>query len=361
MKLDRIAYFISPHGYGHAARASAVMTALRKIDPAIDFEIFTKVPRQFFEGSLGPRFGYHTLLTDVGLAQKSSMVEDIDETIRRLDEFLPFSPAHTEQVARRLKQLGCQLVLCDISPLGLAVAQAAGLPAVLIENFTWDWIYTGYLAEDERMGRHIDYLQAIFATADYHIQTTPVCQPQPVDLTTRPVSRPSRTPRSDIRQQLGVPEAGKLVMVTMGGSGSWGTPVLESLQALENVHFIIANNSQTQERHGNVIILSRHSDLFHPDLVNAADALIGKAGYSTLAEVYYAGIPYGYILRPKFRESAILESYIETTMRGLPLTERQFENGAWLSRLPELLALPRLDRDGPNGADQIAAFIHHDI
>ena len=36
-----LAYFISPHGFGHAARAAAVMSALHTQDPALQFEIFT--------------------------------------------------------------------------------------------------------------------------------------------------------------------------------------------------------------------------------------------------------------------------------------------------------------------------------
>jgi len=32
---DRIAFFISPHGYGHAARAAAVMEALHRLDPEV--------------------------------------------------------------------------------------------------------------------------------------------------------------------------------------------------------------------------------------------------------------------------------------------------------------------------------------
>jgi len=39
---NRIACFISPHGYGHAARAAAVMEALHLLDPGKEFEIFTK-------------------------------------------------------------------------------------------------------------------------------------------------------------------------------------------------------------------------------------------------------------------------------------------------------------------------------
>jgi len=48
----RIAYFVTPHGFGHAARAAAVMVALQEIDPTIQFDIFTQVPRWFFQDSL---------------------------------------------------------------------------------------------------------------------------------------------------------------------------------------------------------------------------------------------------------------------------------------------------------------------
>jgi hypothetical protein len=98
--------------------------------------------------------------------------------------------------------------------------------------------------------------------------------------------------------------------------------------------------------------------LFHPNLVNACDAVIGKVGYSTLAEVYHAGLPFGYIPRQEFRESSRLVEYIAQHMPGLAITPAQFDDGSWLSQLPQLLALPRLTRHAPNGADQAARFIH---
>jgi hypothetical protein len=67
----RIAYFITPHGYGHAARASAVMAAVHQINAAVRFEIFTQVPEWFFQDSLSGPYGHHALLTDIGLAQKT--------------------------------------------------------------------------------------------------------------------------------------------------------------------------------------------------------------------------------------------------------------------------------------------------
>jgi len=352
----RIAYFISPHGYGHAARSSAVMEAIHALDPTIHFEIFTQVPRWFFADSLTQPFGYHPLLTDIGLAQKTSLIEDLPETIKRLDGFIPFDPPQLETLARQLEQLECQLILCDISPLGIAVAQEMDLPAILIENFTWDWIYQGYPEYSRQMDGHIAYLQRLFKTADYHIQTKPVCDHRAVDLTTTPVSRKVRSTPAKIRQKLDIPNGAKLVMMTMGGM-NWDYSFLERLKHLGEIVLVAAGNTEKTEHRGNLILLARNSGIFHPDLVNACDAVVGKTGYSTLAEVYQAGVPFGYVSRPAFREAPVMADFVQATMHGLPFSEAELQNGSWLSKLPELLALPRIQRDDGNGADQIARFI----
>ncbi|MBN1106743.1 MAG: hypothetical protein JXL84_25295, partial [Deltaproteobacteria bacterium] len=150
--IPRVAYFVSPHGYGHAARAAAVMEAIfRKALPS-EFHIFTTVPRWFFRDSLSGSFHLHRVLTDIGLAQKTPLKADLPETIRRLDRFLPFDPAMVERLAGSLRRSGCRLVVCDIAPLGIVAAGTAGIPSVLIENFTWDWIYEAYERDHPPMG-----------------------------------------------------------------------------------------------------------------------------------------------------------------------------------------------------------------
>jgi len=359
----RIAYFITPHGYGHAARASAVMAAIVEIDPTVRFEIFTQVPPWFFEDSLPAPFGYHPLLTDIGLAQKTPFVEDLPATLRRLDGFLPLDASQSREIADQVNQLECRLVIADIAPMGIAVARQAGIPSVLVENFTWDWIYEGYVAHIPALSRHIAYLSEWFDAADYHVQTEPVCRPGPVDLTTPPVSRKIRTTPQHIRHQLGIPDQGKAVMITMGGI-PWDYGFLEQLPDQDGIYFIIpGSDRQThvpenlRKATGRTLLLPHHSGYFHPDLINASDAVIGKAGYSTLAEVYYAGIPFGYVGRPDFRETQTLAAFIEREMHGLPIAERQFQSGEWQSNLAALLALPRTQRTDPCGADQVASFV----
>jgi hypothetical protein len=145
-------------------------------------------------------------------------------------------------------------------------------------------------------------------------------------------------------------------MITMGGI-PMHYPFMQQLAEQHAVTFVIPGAAEATQRHGNMVLLPYRIGIFHPDLVNACDAIIGKVGYSTLAEVYHAGLPFGYVTRQDFRESPILTAYIEQYMHGVAITPAQFDDGSWLSQLPQLLALPRLTRHGLNGADQAARFI----
>jgi len=351
----RIACFISPHGYGHAARASAVMEAFHREVPGTHFEIYTLVPRRFFEESLRGPFIYRRFLTDIGLAQKSPLEPDLSETVRRLDRLFPLDADRLKGLADSIRRRGCELVLCDIAPMGIEVARAAGLPSILLENFTWDWIYEAY--DTEGLQRHARYLAELFEKADHRIQAEPICRFQPGAHQVPPVSRRPRFPAGDVRDALDVPQGMPLVLVTQGGvHGDFG--FLDRLARKKGVRFLIPGGSKNAvTRKGSLILLPRHSGHYHPDLVRAADAVVGKAGYSTLAEVYRAGVPFGYILPGGFRESNVLSDFIRDRMPGMPITEKRFHTAAWLDDLPDLLALPRGDPPVLDGAREASRVL----
>lgn len=351
-----IAYFITPHGYGHASRAAGVMAAVSGLDPTIRFEIFTLVPQWFFDTSLSRPYGYHTVLTDIGVAQDTALQENLSETLHLLADFIPFDSGHIKSLATQVIDLGCDAILCDIAPLGIAVAKAANLPSILVENFTWDWIYEGYLPQEPQLRPYVDFLSGLLQKVDYRIQTQPICDIQSVDLTTAPISRAVRNTADQIRQQLCIEQANNVVMVTMGGI-PWDYDDLSQLEAYPDCVFIVPGASNQIERRGSLIALPHHSDFFHPDLINAADAVIGKVGYSTIAEVYQAGVPYGYIARSHFRESPPLVEFIQREMQGVPISPEQFSEGRWLEYVPELLRLPRNMKDRHGGAEQVAKFV----
>ncbi|WP_152031793.1 glycosyltransferase family protein [Longilinea arvoryzae] len=348
-----IAYFISPHGFGHAARASAVIEAIQTLRPDVHFHLFTTVPEWFFRNISNSNWTYHSMRCDIGLVQKSALREDVDATLRELGKFLPFSEAQLQALVDGVRSSGCKLVLCDIAPLGLAVAKKAGLPSVLIENFTWDWIYAGYPAYRRPFQPFIDYLAAVFQSASRHVRTQPFCESSPADLVTRPVSRKPRAGRAETRKRLGIGLDQKAVLITMGG-----IPDRLDVDALKSAYpkitFVVPGGSDAEQRTANLILLPHEHAYFHPDLVAASDAVLGKVGYSTIAEVYWAGVPFAYVSRQDFRESPPLTEFIRAHIPGFEIEQAQFENGAWQRRIGELLEISGVTRDGENGADQIS-------
>ncbi len=353
----RVAYFVSPHGFGHAARAAAIMEAATTLDPLLRFEIFTSVPRWFFQQSLTKTFGYHATNTDVGMAQTTPLVVDLHETLRRLDDFLPFDDALIEALAQQIRLLGCSLVVCDIAPLGLSVAERAGVTSVLVENFTWDWIYEGYINDDSRLQAYVDYLKHVFGAAHHHVQIQPASVPKSdAALVSPPVSRAPRETVSRTRARLSIPDDARAVLITMGGIETRHR-FLDRLGKRSEIFFIVPGGSERQERRGNIVLLPHASDFYHPDLVSAVDVVVGKIGYSTVAESYQAAVPFCYVMRKGFRESEALARFVEGSMRGRAVTEDEFERGLWMESLDELLNAPRERRTRPNGAHEVANFL----
>lgn len=356
MTAKRIAYFVTPHGFGHAARAVAVMEALAEIEPAVQFEIFTTVPSWFFQDSLGTVFNYHHLESDIGLVQKSAFQADLDDTLRSLSDFFPLAPPLIAHIAEVINALNCLLIICDIAPMGILVAKKAGIPSILVENFTWDWLYQQYCGCDSRIDRYIEYLEPIFKASDYLIQTEPMCNRHPADLSTAPVSRKIKTASNDVRKRLGLPPAGKMVLITTGGiPQTYG--FLDRLTGLREITFVLPGAGPQMKIVDNLIILPHRSAFYHPDLVNAADAVIGKVGYSTLAEVYHGGIPFGYVARSNFRESESMVEFIQMQMPGIAVGESEFADGYWTSKLHQLLNLAPVQRNIDNGAVQIGRYV----
>ena len=352
----RIAWYITPHGFGHAARAGAVMAAIRRIHPAVAFDVYTTVPAWFFDDvDIGP-VNFRPLQTDVGLVQQTPLVEDPAETLRRLSAFYPLADSYICGLSDEMVRNGVDLVVADIAPAGLAAAAMAGIPSVLIENFTWDWIYASYCSRWPGFERHIAYLAALFGRADVHIQAIPVCRPEPCHLTVPPVSRSARTPATDIRARLGIAQGTRMVLLTLGG-----TPVSEAmltaLRVPEGFCLVAPGGPERLEGILRVVRLPVNSGYYHPDLIRAADAVIGKAGYSTMAEIYRYGAPFGFVSRPRFREAPVMEAFITDKMGGLRVPEDMFESGNWGGLMEDLVALRTPAVSGENGAETIARFL----
>ena len=66
-------------------------------------EVITTAPRRLFDDSLENPISYFECVSDVGLAQETPLIENLPETLRLLDDFLPFDLSTVHSLAERLK------------------------------------------------------------------------------------------------------------------------------------------------------------------------------------------------------------------------------------------------------------------
>ena len=365
--MSTLACFVSSHGFGHATRASAVLAALRARRPEVALHGFTEVPASVFTESVPGGVTLHRAWTDVGVVQRGPFAEDLGATVEALGAHLPFKAELLTALAAEVRATGASAVLCDISPLGIAVAEVAGLPSILLENFTWDWIYRGYLEREPRLARFADLLEGWFAKATVHLQAAPICEVRPGAVALAPICRRPRSTRAEIRARLGVGEQQQLVLLTLGGvpwsfaggdgdadgkrNGNGSDPA-----ALGGALLLVPGREEAQR--GAVRWLDS-TRWYHPDLVHAVDAVVGKVGYSTLAEVLSAGVPFGYLPRAGFRESPVLERFITERMPSIAIDPTALVGGGLRAVLPELLRLGRVEqkREQTSGAERAAEVL----
>jgi len=351
-----IACFITPHGFGHATRMTAVLEALQKRIPDLHPHLFTTVQESLFAETL-EHFSYHPLSCDIGLVQKDGLHADIPATIKQLQTFLPFDTYLIDELAEKIE--GCRLVLCDIAPLGIAVATKAGIKSVLIENFTWSWIYKAYLPEYPELQEAISDLAAQYKQANIHIRCEPVCGSSQADLKCGPIFRRIRTDREKIRTKLQCGNK-KIVLITMGGV-DLELPFIRQLSSRSETFFILTGQKETRYLEENILLLARDSGFYHPDLINSADLVICKSGYSTIAECAQAGVPVVIIGRARFPESAVLEKFSISKLNTHLLRQQDFLSGNWLGNLDQFFSTYQKPAPADNGADAVAKFLNQSI
>ena len=345
-----LACFVSPHGFGHATRTIGLLQAVQRRVHRLNAAVFTTVPSSLFH-SAGIEFSHQRLCTDVGLVQHDAFTEDRGQTRARLAGLLPFAHDLLHRTAELCRS--ARLIICDISCLGIAVGRVAGIPSLLVENFTWDWIYS-QMGPDSGLEPYIDLLAEHYTQADFRIQTEPVCAPSPCDLRCGPIARSRTMPADRIRAMVSAGRR-RIVLVAMGGV-ALDLPFLDDLQRHPGYLFIVAGQQRQAAIAENIVLLGPHSPLQHPDLINAADLLVCKSGYSTIAECQQTDTPLCRVAREQFAESRVVERYVREAMNGTVIDEDYFFSGGWLADLEEMCGRTRTPLP-VNGADQAAEFL----
>ena len=332
---------------------SAVLDALHARRPDLAVDVFTGVPASFLDSSLGAPHRRILSDTDVGMVQRGPFQADLDATAAAVTAFLDGLDTAADAAAARMREAGCAVALCDISPLGIVAAARAGIPAVLIENFRWDWIYAEVEDGPALLREAGLRLAEIYRSAALHLQVEPACDRVPgARRIALPVARAARRSREAARAALGIGTHEPMVLVTTGGV-TGEQRFVDALHARPDIRFVVTGAPRSGTEH-NVTRIAHHDPLYLPDVIRASDGVVAKLGYSTLAEVWREGRPFLRIPRSQWPEGPILSAWAAVHMPGFALDEQSFESGGWVDRIDELLALPSHPAHEHAGQDEIA-------
>jgi UDP-N-acetylglucosamine:LPS N-acetylglucosamine transferase len=149
------------------------------------------------------------------------------------------------------------------------------------------------------------------------------------------------------------------VVFSLGGSEGFFNNQ-DVFKHFNQVTFIIIGSQLPYSQDVNHINLQPRSTFYHPDIIQAADVVIAKAGYSTLAEASAAGTPFGFILRDRLPESSILRDYILQNNLGIQIAKQDLSSPKLIDLIEQLLLLPKIPRMS-NDANVLARFILSNI
>ena len=142
--MSSIAFYVSGHGLGHASRQIEIINALTTRRPDCDVRIKSSAPTWLFSRTLShPDAPLISESCDPGIVQLDSLRLDAVASIGRAVTFYANLDARAAAEATWLEAIGAALVVADTPPLACLAAARAGIPAFVVGNSTWDWIWAG--------------------------------------------------------------------------------------------------------------------------------------------------------------------------------------------------------------------------
>lgn len=372
-----LAFYVSGHGFGHASRDIEVINRLLTRGD-VRVVVRTTAARWLFDRTVGsvdapgraPRtapFEYQRTEVDTGVVQIDSLHLDAAASLRQARDFMRDFDRRVAAEADVLAAIGATLVVADIPPLGLAAARRAGIPAIALGNFTWDWIYAAYEGGDDVAAA----IAAAYADADLALRLPMHGGFEPfrrvVDVPF--VARRSARGRDETRHALKLPPDERIVLVSFGGYGLDGID-LGALSRLSGYAVLVSSGAPLAAipapvpggRRGALLPFDEQAmyaaGFRYEDLVRAVDVVVTKPGYGIIAECLANETALLYTSRGHFVEYDVLVEAMPRFLRTRYIAQEELLAGRWQPHLDALLAQPAPPQRPPvDGANVVAGLL----
>ncbi len=349
MPAKRIAYYITPHGFGHAIRSLEIIRALGKRHPDAEITPVTDLPAFLFDRLPAGAASVRVKRLDVGLAQRDSLRFDLDETLDALDALFRNYNTRVDEEETFLREGRFGGIVSDIAFAPFTAAKRLGLPSVGVGNFTWDWIYEAYGAEHPRFFPFIFRIRneygkcCLFLRLPMHgdCSVFPVIRDVPL------VARKSRRPPEETRRILGI-EKDRCAVLAAFSSLDMAEDAQRRLEALGDAVVLFKKPMVLKAKNARCL---DEADLPYEDVVAAVDAVVTKPGYGIVGDCIANNTPMLYCDRGPFREYDILVAEMRRRLAATHLPMAELLSGNWKDALEGLMAQPAKTPDVPvNGA-----------
>lgn len=347
---------VSSHGFGHAARQAAMLRQLHALRPDWTLVISTMVDRGFLELTCrGIPVVVRPVQWDVGMLQADALGADPAATLEALQDLEDALPQRLDQeVAWLRSQEKPVLVIGDIPPVAVDLAERLQAPLVWMGNFGWDDIYAPLGPAFEawtRRARDCYQRGSLLLRCPFSLG---MHWNLPEIGLTLVAAEPRSIPAAldaDLRQS---PEP--KVLVGFGGLGLGLDPFL--FAQWPDHRFLLASPRIPDLRDR----LSRISNVtLLPDGVRPLDVMpycrrhLGKPGFSSFCEAMAADLGLHVVERQGFAEAAALMDGLRQHAFHRILGRDDLEAGRWA--LDQTLEQPTHGRLSATGAIQAAEAV----
>jgi len=352
--LLRVAYYITAHGYGHGVRSADIIRAVNSLYPDIEVHIVTGLPHSLLWNRIGSeKIIIHSRSFDIGMVQLDSIRVDVAAT---LDRALNLYAAREELLANEtafLKETGIDLVVSDIPSLPLEAAARAGIPRLAVGNFSWDWIYSEFLADDRRWRPVTEMFREQYARADlllrlpFHDEMAAFPIKEDIPL----VARPGKLCRERIAGLTGCDPEKKWVLLSFT-TLDLSEEALARIERITDCEFLTV--LPLEWRRSNIHAVAREQASFS-DALASVDIVISKPGFGILSDCVVNNKPLIYADRTNFLEYPVLEASIKKYLKHVHISMEDLYRGDLEPSLSKVEPAAEPAESLPYGGDEIAA------
>ena len=356
----KLAFYVTSHGFGHLNRAVAVINKVPPLLPVV-IRSHPNLFDHWRERLIRPaELTAH--VSDAGAINPpgNSTATDGPATLDLAARVHAESMARLDEEAQWLRDNHVAALLCDAPAFPLLAAQRAGIPGLLLVNFTWADIYEPYArAAGSDAKRLVADLRFAYRQATTVFRAEPALRMAwlPGQINVGMVANPGRDRRKELHRVLGLSSREKLVYFYVGRYGQndldWAR--LEGY-ASRGIHFVGYHQAPVGPLKN--LHLVPAAEWHGGDLIASTDALVAKAGYGTACEAMACGTPMVYPPRQGFSEFRALDRSLRAWGGGIPVSTRDFQGFRLDRALDRAFQLEPLTPPFPtDGAERIAGHL----